>query len=217
MPASAVLSPEIANLHPQVCNVRVIHDNAQSLLLFFDMETTGFGIYQVQILEFGMVAALATPGKPLLQLGNYSSKVLCKMRFPEDITVLTKIKNWYHPDSELKGAPALPEVNMQVLKKIIAWRKVGCYYRMCVFVPPQPTTHTNTQQAEAIVKTKIFTQFVTWNGDSYDMPLWMLQTGERNNRAAHTHNTNTCAHHAQTNYKGKVLGVRCFCRIPRQG
>ena len=34
-----------------------------------------------------------------------------------------------------------------------------------------------TQQAEAIAKKTIFSQLVTWNGDSYDIPLWMLQTG----------------------------------------
>ena len=113
------------NLHPQVCRVRVNHDEKRSLLLFFDLETTGLGIYQIQIIEFGMVAALAVPGKPLALLGDYSTKVLCKMRFPEDVTALTKIKNWHQPESELKGAPTLPEVNMAVQKKIIEWKKVG--------------------------------------------------------------------------------------------
>ena len=47
------------------------------------------------------------------------------MRFPEDVTALTKIKNWHQPESELKGAPTLPEVNMAVQKKIIEWKKVG--------------------------------------------------------------------------------------------
>ena len=154
--------PDIVNLHPRVCNVRVTFEGGCSLLIFFDLETTGFGIYQVQIIQFGCVAALSIPGQPLQPLGTYMSYVMCKMRFPEDVTALTGIKNWYHPESQLKGAPTLPEVNCTVQKKIIEWKK----------------------KADTIMKRKIYSQLVTWNGDSYDVPLWVLQTEEMQGKGA---------------------------------
>ena len=53
-----------------------------------------------------------------------SIHIECKMRFPEDVTVLTGIKNWHQPDSQLTGAPTLPTVNASVLAKIIEWKMV---------------------------------------------------------------------------------------------
>ena len=156
VPASQVHNPEIAHLHPQVCEVRVTFEDGWSLLLFFDLESTGLGIYQVQILQFAMVACLSRPKEPLEYLGSYNSYVQCKMRFPEDITKLTKIKNYHHPDSPLRDAPPLPEVNMQVKRKIIEWKQI----------------------VETKYKRKVYAQLVSWNGDSYDIPLWVLQTDE---------------------------------------
>ena len=134
--------PDILDLHPQLCRVRVKPDEGISLLVFFDLETTGFGIYQVQILEFGMVGALSVPGQPLRRLGDYSSYLACdNMRFPEDITALTGIKNVFHEGSQLKDQPTLPVVNELVLKKIVEWKKV--------------TTHARAQHSYTIIDTCI--------------------------------------------------------------
>ena len=169
--ASALNDPDIANLHPQICKVRVKYEEGCALLLFFDLETTGFGIYQVQILQIGMVAALSRPGHSPQLLGTFDSYVDCKMRFPEDVTALTGIKNWHHPESQLKDQPTLPNVNASVLSKIIEWKKT----------------------AEEITGTKIYSQLVSWNGDSYDVPLWMLQTG-KGQRAYTDARMHTCTH-----------------------
>ena len=119
-------NPDVRNLHPQICKVRV-NMGGPSLLLFFDLETTGFGIYQVQILQFGMVAALTRTGHKIQKLGSFNSYIECKMWFPDDVTQLTGIKNWFHPDSQLKGAPTLPTVNKTIITKIIEWKQVPVY------------------------------------------------------------------------------------------
>ena len=111
-------------LHPAVWNVRITFENKVCLLICFDLETTGLGIYQAQITQFGAVCALSRPGEQLELVGTYSSYVECKMRFPHDVTVLTKIKHWFHEDSPLRGAPTLAQVNAEVQEKIEGWRKV---------------------------------------------------------------------------------------------
>ena len=114
----------VLSLNPAVHKVRVKFKNKSSLIIFFDLETTGLGIYQAQMIQFGAVGALATPGNPLQLLGTYSSFVIAKMRFPQDVTRLTGIRHWFHDDSQLKGAPTLSEVNDAVQNKISEWRKV---------------------------------------------------------------------------------------------
>ena len=148
---------DILDLHPQVCEVRIKFEDGWGLLLFFDLETTGLGLYQIQILEFACVACLSRPGDvPLQYLGHYSSYVDCKMRFPEDITELTKIEIWDRETSVLRNAPTLPEVNAAVKEKIIAWKRL----------------------VEKEHGRRVHGQLVSWNGDSYDIALWMLQTDE---------------------------------------
>ena len=114
------------------------------------------------MLQFGMVGALSRPGHPPQLLGSFDTYIECKMRFPEDVTALTGIKNWHQPDSQLTGAPTLPTVNASVLVKIIEWKRA----------------------AEEIAGKKVYSQLVSWNGDSYDVPLWMLQTDEMQGKGA---------------------------------
>ena len=156
VPAMQAADKNILDLHPKVCEVRIKLQDGWSLLLFFDLETTGLGLYQIQILEFACVACLSRPGKPLQKLGHYNTYVDCKMRFPEDVTALTGIKIWHHEDSALRGAPTLREVNDAVRAKIIEWKRL----------------------VEAEYGRKVYAQLVSWNGDGYDVPLWMLQTDE---------------------------------------
>ena len=155
--ALQVADKDILDLHPQVCEVRIKFEGGWGLLLFFDLETTGLGLYQVQILEFACIACLSRPGdEPLQYLGQYSSYVDCKMRFPEDITALTNIETWHHETSVLRNAPTLPEVNAVVRGKIIEWKRL----------------------VEKEHDRRVYSQLVSWNGDSYDIALWMLQTDE---------------------------------------
>ena len=143
-------------LHPTVHKVRVKFKDKCSLIIFFDLESTGLGIYQAQIIQFGAVAALARTGKPLHLLGTYCSFVTAKMRFPADVTRLTGIRHWYHKDSQLKGAPTLSEVNNEVQSKICEWR----------------------QTANTLCGETVYGQLIGWNSDSFDIPLWSLQTDE---------------------------------------
>ena len=149
-------------LHPTVWNIRITFEDKVCLLICFDLETTGLGIYQVQITQFGAVCALSRPGEQLELVGTYSSYVECKMRFPHDVTVLTGIKHWFHEDSPLRGAPTLAEVNAQVQSKMVEWRK---------------TVQTKYGKT-------IYSQLVGWNSDSYDIPLWALQTDEHEGEGA---------------------------------
>ena len=146
----------VLSLHPTVHKVRVKFKNKCSLIIFFDLESTGLGIYQAQIIQFGAIGALARPGKPLHLLGSYSSFVIAKMRFPEDVTRLTGIRHWHHEDSQLRGAPTLSEVNDQVQAKISEWRKT----------------------ANTLCDETVYGHLIGWNSDSFDIPLWSLQTDE---------------------------------------
>ena len=156
VPAIQAADKDILDLHPKVCEVRIKLQDGWGLLLFFDLETTGLGLYQIQMLEFACVACLSRPGQPLQCLGHYKTYVDCKMRFPEDITALTGIKVWHREDSVLRGAPTLREVNDEVRAKIIEWKRL----------------------VEKEHDRRVYTQLVSWNGDGYDVPLWMLQTDE---------------------------------------
>ena len=104
----------VLSLHPTVWDVRVTFKDKWCMLVFFDLETTGLGLYQAQIIQFGAVCALARPGQPLELLGTYMDYVECKMRFPADVTTLTGIKNWHQEGSRLRGAPTLSVVNKRV-------------------------------------------------------------------------------------------------------
>lgn len=154
--------PAVLALHPVVWDVRITFEDKWSMIVFFDLETTGLGVYQAQIIQFGAVCALSKPGEPLQLLGTYNDYVLCKMRFPRDVTTLTGIKHWYHEDSQLRGAPTLREVNDNIKKKIVEWR----------------------QSIQSTHKRKIYVQLVGWNSDNYDIPLWQLQTDEHEGEGA---------------------------------
>ena len=76
VPVMQAVDKNILDLHPKVCEVRIKLQDGWSLLLFFDLETTGLGLYQIQILEITCVACLSRPDKPLQKLGHYSTTSL---------------------------------------------------------------------------------------------------------------------------------------------
>ena len=152
----------VLSLHPAVAGIRINFQDKWCMLVFLDVKTTGLGVYQSQIIHFGAVCAISKPGEPLQLLGAYSDYVLCKMRFPKDVTTLTGIKHWHHEDSQLRGAPTLREVNHKMHKKIIEWRQIIC----------------------AQFKRKIYAQLVGWNSDNHDIPIWQLQTDEHEGEGA---------------------------------
>ena len=155
-------SEEIMVLHPQLFEIRLQFDDNWSLLVFFDLETTGLGIHQAQMLQIAMLACLSRPNEPLEYIGTYNTYIECKMRFPEDTTARTGIKIWHRSDSQLRGAPPLPVVNAQIKKKIIEWKRT----------------------VDAKYKRRVYSQFVSWNGDSFKIPLWVLQTDEMQGEGA---------------------------------
>ena len=124
---------DVLSMHPSVCNVRVTFKDKWCLHIFFDLGTTGSGIYQAQIIRFDAVCALSRPGSPLELLGTYTDFVLCKMKFPEDAEVKTGIKRYSRPGSQMRGAPTLSEVNKKMYQKIVGWRKV-IFVSVCVCV-----------------------------------------------------------------------------------
>ena len=132
------------------------------LKVYCDLETTGLSIYTANILSIGMIFYLEDE-----RLGQFESYVHNKTDFP---MTSTDVHGIYpiaapHPNKEISklvDAPTLTQMNENALaflnrQKELVQARVG-----------------STQE--------VVLHLITWNGNMFDVPMWVLCTDENANK-----------------------------------
>ena len=123
--------------------------------VYLDIETTGLSIYTASILSMGMACYLMDE-----KLGEWETYIHNSSDFPLTSTKTHGIYPINYPrdePSKLQDAPSLRDAN------ILAW---------------QFLTETRQKIQARDDSKSVVLHIITWNGNTFDVPMWILNTDE---------------------------------------
>ena len=167
-PVARLRTPDQVVLDPFTLTSGIDFGTKPHIAFYYDTETTGFGLYAANILEFGFVAVLHWFGDSQQswmhkKLGDFHSYVRNHQYFPESAFAVHGIP-CFELDNRLRDADPLDTVNMRIRDWLQQMRSDGL---------------------ELSKVDQLYSQLVSWNGANYDLPLWVYCTDEDKGVAGH--------------------------------